>query len=50
MKRDTKPLDIMTKEAFKNGLTTVMALKLLCPSLAEVVFLLLQVSVRAYEA
>lgn len=26
MKRDIKPLDIMTKEAFENGLTTVMAL------------------------
>lgn len=26
MKRDIKPLDIMTKKAFENGLTTVMAL------------------------
>ena len=26
MKRDIKPLDIMTKKAFENALTTVMAL------------------------
>ena len=26
MKRDIKPLDIMTSKAFENGITTVMAL------------------------
>lgn len=50
MKRDIKPLDIMTKEPFVNGLTTIMALKSLWPTLAEVVLLVLQVLVRANEA